>query len=330
MIVDAHAHLFPGAWFTTATDGPVTWRAASETTTSMTVLGKQMVVPNALLDATAAATDAREQGCDRRAVMSPPFTVLYELDPDEGIRWARSFNDAMAAAVATEPTLLGYAMVPLQSGESAAVELRRAVEELGLVGAAILSTVAGRGLDDDALTPFWRDAAELCVPVFVHPHYVSGTSATEHLYLRNVVGNPTETAGAGARLVLGGVLDRFTGLNVVLAHGGGALPHLAGRLDRAAAVRAELSGTTGAPSALLSRLYYDTVVFDPTVLRHIGELVGFDRLTVGSDFPFDMGVERPVDFVRTAGLDEAQVGTVLGSRLWDRARNRTGTRSQDG
>jgi aminocarboxymuconate-semialdehyde decarboxylase len=316
VIVDAHAHLFPARWLPAGDGLPMRCRDLSESTVELAGAGTRTVVSARLLDPQAAAADARQAGCDLRAVMAPPFTMLYELDDDDADRWCKALNDAMAAAVATEPTLLGYAAVPLRSGRLAAAELHRAITELGLCGAGILTSAAGRGLDDADLLPFWRAAAELGAPVFIHPHYVSGHAATEHLYLRNLVGNPLETTVAGAQLVLGGVLDAVPDLRVILAHGGGALPHLAGRLDRGVEVRRELAGVVGLPSRQLGRLHYDTVVFDPRVLRHIGELVGFDRLTIGTDYPFDMGMDRPVDFVRRSGLSDAQIETILDSRLW--------------
>src|SRR5690606_27630451 len=106
-------------------------------------------------------------------------------------------------------------------------------------------------------------------------------------YLRNLVGNPVETALAGARLLFGGVLERFPDLRIILSHGGGALPSLVGRWRHGYEARDEAKVLARAPIENLRRLYYDTVVFDPVVLRHLVETVGASQVVLGTDYPFD-------------------------------------------
>jgi aminocarboxymuconate-semialdehyde decarboxylase len=130
-------------------------------------------------------------------------------------------------------------------------------------------------------------------------------------HLRNLVGNPLETALATARLLFSGILQDHPELKVVLAHGGGAAPWLIGRLAHGYRVRPEFVDGAADPADGVRRLYYDTVVFDPTVLRQLGELVGFDRLVLGSDYPFDMAEDDPVGFVRSSGLGEERVAAIL-------------------
>ncbi|HEU5422001.1 MAG TPA: amidohydrolase family protein, partial [Nitrolancea sp.] len=245
-----------------------------------------------------------------------PFTALYELPPDEGIQWSQLLNQGIAEAAAAYPEeFVGFATVPLQDGVAAAAELERGAA-LGLRGVEILSSVNGVGLDDPSLEPFWETAAWLAMPILIHPSYVAGTERLGPYYLRNLLGNPTETANAGARLIFGGVLERHPTLKVILAHGGGSLPQIIGRLQHGAEVRAECRHARS-PREQLGNLYFDTIVFDPLILRHLVELAGAERVVLGTDYPFDMGETRPLEFVAGAGLADADVETILhaGERL---------------
>jgi hypothetical protein len=136
-------------------------------------------------------------------------------------------------------------------------------------------------------------------------------SIMKEYYLRNLIGNPTETAIAGARLLFSGVLERFPGLRIILSHGGGSLPHISGRLRHGFAVRPEARERARDPLAQLGRLFYDTIVFDPLILRHLVAVVGASQVVLGTDYPFDMGEEAPVAFVRQAGLAAPDCDAIL-------------------
>jgi aminocarboxymuconate-semialdehyde decarboxylase len=312
MMVDLHSHFFPTRVAAATSRAPVEVGRGPNGALRLAVLGHDFLVPARLGDPQAQAAAAEEKGMDGRALMLPPFTILYELDAGDGVDWCRRLNEAIAQAAADRPRLVGFATVPLQSGgDRAARELAYAVTELGLSGVEILTSVCGRGLDAPELDQFWAAAERLSVPVFVHPHYVAGADRMGQYHLRNVIGNPTETALAGARLVYSGILSRYPGLKVILSHGGGALPHLIGRMRHAFEARPEFRDGAAPPADSLSKLFYDTVVFDPTVLRHVGELVGLDRLVLGSDFPFDMAEDDPVGFVAGSGLPAASITPIL-------------------
>lgn len=314
MIADLHSHYFPPRAALAARAPVRVGPGPDASQVLISAYGQNLIVPAAVTDVRAQQRDAEEQGLDLRALLPPPFTVLYELDPEAGARWARQLNEGTAEAAAVSPrTLAGFATVPLQAGgDRAAAELQHAVSSLGLSGAEILTSVCGGGLDAPELKQFWAAAAELGVPVVIHPHYVGGADRMGAYYLRNLVGNPAETALAGARLLFSGLLTRDPGLRVVLCHGGGALPHIIGRLQHGYRERPELAAAAD-PRDGLRRLYYDTVVFDPMTLRHLVELVGADRLVVGSDYPFDMAEPRPAGFVEDAGLAPDDAATILHS-----------------
>jgi aminocarboxymuconate-semialdehyde decarboxylase len=235
-----------------------------------------------------------EQGIDVSVISIVPSLFLYWLDPSETAAACRIINDAGAEmASRSGGRVAAMAMVPLNDPGAAARELRRAREELGVVGVHIGASVEGTQLDAPELDTFFAEAAALRVPVMVHP-YVSmiapPDAATRGFHLGNVIGNPVETFIAGCRMLVGGVFDRHPDLRVVLVHGGGALPYQIGRLQHAYEVREETSAVASRPPlSYLDNLRFDTAVFDRRALEHLLALAGPARVLFGSDLPFDMG-----------------------------------------
>ncbi|MQA88243.1 MAG: amidohydrolase family protein [Streptosporangiales bacterium] len=231
----------------------------------------------------------------------------YDLPADQGVRWARRFNDALTEMTAKRPErFLGLCHVPLQAPEEAADELRRCVEELGMVGVEIATTVDGAELDDERLEPFWAAAAELRCLVLIHPDQRLPGRRQPRYFLNNTVGNAAEITIAVAHLVCSGVLERYPGLRLCVVHGGGYLPYQAGRLDRGyTAQPAQTAGPARAggrlprpPSAYLRSIYFDTITHSPRALRFLIDFAGADHVVLGSDYPFEMGDPDPV---RTLG-----------------------------
>lgn len=258
--------------------------------------------------------DMDKAGVDMQVLsLNPP--MVYWADAALGARLAALYNDELAAAVAACPDrLAGLATVPLQDVPAAVAELTRAVRRLGLRGVYIGSNVCGKDLDHPDLLPFFAEAEALRAPVFIHPIDVVGGERLRPYYLHNGLGNPFETAVAAARLIFGGVLDRFPRLGVCLAHAGGALPYLVGRLDRVYRVRQEARGKVRrAPTAYLRRLYYDTITHHGQALQYLVGLVGADRVALGSDYRFDMGLLDPAGAVRgLRSLSRAGRSAILG------------------
>jgi aminocarboxymuconate-semialdehyde decarboxylase len=174
----------------------------------------------------------------------------------------------------------------------------------GLCGVEVPTSVGGRYLGDDFFGPFWEAAEAGGALVFIHPSTRGfGVPALDGYYLWNSVGNPLETAVAAAHMAASGVLERYPGLRVLLAHGGGALPAVRGRLRRAFAVRGEARARSMAgPDESLRRFYYDTVTHDRDLLAGLIRYAGADHVLLGSDRPFDMGTDHPVGEVRALGL----------------------------
>lgn len=246
-----------------------------------------------------AAMDAA--GVDVQVLSSWIDLTAYALEPDAGARYARMFNEAIAATVGGYPDRFrGLATVPLQAPDRAAAELRHAVTSLGLAGVEIATTVDGRELDDPELSPFWSAAEELRALVVVHPYASLAGRNVSRYNLNNLVGNPAESTIAVAHLVHGGVLERHPDLRIVLVHGGGFAPYQMGRWDRgysSAADGAE-ANLTRPPSDWLRQLWFDTVLHSPASLRFLVDAVGVEQVVLGSDYPFRMGDPDPVASVR--------------------------------
>lgn len=190
--------------------------------------------------------------------------------------------------------------------------LEHALEQ-GLSGVEISSHAPGRELSDPAYEPFWSRAEETGALLFLHPFGCTLDERLDRWYLSNVVGQPTENAVALSHLIFSGVLDRHPELKLIVAHGGGYLPTHIGRSDHAWSARSDAgAGCAHLPSSYLRRLYFDSLVHDPHVLRELIRAVGADRVLLGSDFPFDMGTEDPVGALRAARLPDADFHAVRG------------------
>jgi len=245
-------------------------------------------------------------------IVGPMPMHRYWAEPDLALTLTRTVNEAVATHCRRAPTQLrGLGTLPLQHPDLAVSELEYAMNGLGLRGVSVSTNVDGRELADPAFDVVWEAAAELGAVVFIHPW---GCSLGERLgrnFLGNTVGQPVETTLALSHLIFAGTLDRHPALKLLAAHGGGYLPTYIGRSDHAWHTRPDAHTCAEPPSTYLRRLWYDALVYTPVALRHLIEAVGVDRVMLGSDYPFDMGVDDGVARIREAGLDEGDVTRLL-------------------
>ena len=249
-------------------------------------------------------------------LLSPWILLVPVLaDSAEAARICRLQNESLAQSAADHPGRV-YALgaVPLQDPAGSVAELEYLMQLPGLHGVEVPASVAGRYLGDERFARFWAAAADTGAVVFVHPTTRGlGVPALDGHYLWNAVGNPLETTIAAAQLVLAGVLDRHPALTVLLAHGGGALPALRGRLRRAVEVRpGARTDCAGDVDAAIRRLYFDSLTHDRAVLADLISFAGADHVLLGSDRPFDMGSDHPADDIRSLGLDPQAQHQLLG------------------
>lgn len=233
----------------------------------------------------------------------------YEIPAEEGAAWSRLINAHLAATAREQPRFIPLATVPLQDGVRAAEVLRDA-HDLGFRGAMIGTQPKGKGgvLDDPSLNPFWEAADDLGAVIFIHPVFESGDDRVHDYGMANAVGRITDTLIAVSRLICAGHVARYANAKIVVGIGGAALPYVVGRLRR----NYMLDNKLGDPDAALAAMYYDTIVQDPRTLRYLADVVGADRIMMGSDMPFPIGDLAPLKTVRDTPFSESERAAING------------------
>src|SRR5436190_3953061 len=250
-----------------------------------------------------------KQGIDRHVVGGWPDWFGYELPAAEGEAWCRLFNDAQLAAAKSERRFVPLASVPLQDGARAAAVLKAALAA-GFAGAMIGTLPRGIGsvLDAPDLDPFWKAADETGAVIHIHPAFDAGEVRVNDFGLANGAGRVTDAIVAMGRLLCSGHITRYRNVKFFVPIGAAGLPFIIGRLKRNYKITPGVSD----PVEGLGMLYTDTVVHDPRVLRFVVEMIGADRVMLGTDMPFPIGEDDPVKFVGSAGLKPEQVKSING------------------
>ena len=316
MIVDAHAHFVPGALLealkTSRRLFPSVAVSSEGSGTKLAFAGAaptRPVSPKLInLDQRRDWLAAQKIDCQIAGGWLDMFG--YELPPAEGADWCRFINEHMIKAAAALPALRPLACVPLQSGVLAASVLEEALGQ-GFKGVMIGTQPKGMGgtLDDPDLNPFWEAASAKQVAVFVHPMFVCGDDRLDAYDMVNAIGRLADTSIAMTRLLYSGHLQKYPGVNLIISHGGGALPYALGRLQRNNAIHPNqyADAMDG-----FRRLYFDTVLFDPRALRFLCDLAGTDKVVLGSDHPFPIGDDNPTRIVAQTLLSDAERRQILG------------------
>lgn len=229
------------------------------------------------------------QGIDMEALSINP--QWYRAERDLATQVIKIQNERLAEFCATYPDrFVAFASVALQFPDLAVQQLVDGVKKLGLRGAAVGASVAGDEFSDPKFHPFWAKAEELGVLIFIHPQSTPDLARRfkGNGWLANTIGNPLDTTIALSHLIFEGTLDRFPGLKICSAHGGGYLPSYAPRSDNSLRVAPDMD--TGIklrkkPTEYLRQMYYDTLVFTSEALRHLAAEVGSNRLVIGTDHP---------------------------------------------
>ena len=265
----------------------------------------------ALEDGAVRVRDRDAEDIDREVLSCVPFLMYPDVEAQRALAVAQVHNDSVAALAARRPNrFVGWAAVPLQEPRLAARELERALG-LGLAGVMIPPSIRGQALDEAAFEVFWEAAAALDMPVFIHPFEARPSGLLARYNLGNLVGNLTETGLAAAAIICGGVLERHSRLRVILAHAGGTLPSMMGRVDngfgRSPEMQARLSRS---PATYVNQLWLDTIAYNPPYLRSLIAQLGADRFVLGSDYPVG-GPPHPAADVRALGLSPDDETLVL-------------------
>jgi aminocarboxymuconate-semialdehyde decarboxylase len=315
--IDIHAHYFPERYLELIERAGGPFGASIDRSNSK---GPSIVMRGSRtppLDASYWDLDRRRRAMDRQGVavhaLSLTVPMVYFADGEVGQRLAEAVNDSMSEAHRAFPErFVGAATLPMQDPKRALAELERAAALPGIKAVYLGTNVNARELSDAAFAPVFAACEARRLPILLHPLNVVGAARLGAFYLNNLLGNPFDTAVAAAHLVFGGVLDRHPKLEVCLPHAGGAMPYLVGRLQHGQRVRPETHKVATKPfSAYLRRFTYDTISHAPESMRYLVDLVGADRVMLGSDYCFDMGPARPREIVdkqlRLSAADRARI-----------------------
>ncbi|MGA7803571.1 amidohydrolase family protein [Bradyrhizobium sp.] len=257
------------------------------------------------------------QAIDMEVLSINPF--WYDRDRDLAGQIVKLQNEKLAELCASKPDrFAAFASLTLQAPDLAVEELETAVKKQGLKGAAIGDSVHGVEFSDPKFHPVWAKAEELAVPLFIHPQGMPELSKrlAGNGWLANTIGNPLGTTIALSHLIFEGTFDRFPGLKVIAAHGGGYLASYADRSDHACLV-----GPKGcnpdiklkkAPTEYLKQIYFDSLIFTPEAIRHLVAQVGASQVVIGSDYPYPWEM-HPVDpILATTTLSDDEKADIIG------------------
>ncbi len=253
-------------------------------------------------------------GVDIQIISPSPNQYYYWADVDLAKQIVAAQNEHIASVCAAHPERLrGLGNVAMQHSELSVKQLEDCFRKFDLRGVEISSAVNGLELSDRRFEGFWSKAEELGCLVFIHPLGTSLGERVNQYYLGNILGQPLETTIALSQLIFGGVLDRYPGLKICAAHGGGYLPSYIGRSDHGFAVRPEAARIKHKPSEYLKRIYFDSLVYTSEGLRHLIDEVGAAHILLGTDYPFDMGTYEPHKLLAAVpGLTEQEREQILG------------------
>ena len=259
--------------------------------------------------------DMDAQGIDVQAISTSPFHYNYGYEAGFARDTSRVVNDRIAEVVATHPDrFVGLGTAPLQDPGMAVAELDRCIDELGFKGIEISTNVNGLDITRAGLEKFFARCEEKDVMIFIHPIGTSFVERMDDHYFRNTIGHPLESALAVGHLVFDGYLERYPGLKICIAHGGGYIPGYSGRFDHPYHLRDDCRQVISKPpSEYIKKLYFDSVVFTEHQLRYLIETWGADHIVMGTDYPYDMAEPDPVGHVdRVQGLSEDDKALVMG------------------
>jgi aminocarboxymuconate-semialdehyde decarboxylase len=315
--IDMHTHIMPPAWEDFArryaADG---WpHAVSHDPCSASIMvGSRHFrdVDDRCFVPARRIADMDRLGIDRQLLSPIPIMFCYWGEPERTAELARRHNAFIAETVAAHPhRFLGAGTIPMQSVPHAIREIERLAAD-GFRAIEIGTNVNGRDLDDPASVEILEAAAARGLAVFVHPATPAmGEERMRAYYLPFMVAYAAETSLAIARLIFGGVFDRIPSLRIAFAHGGGAFPSIVGRLDHGYRVRPEARvNIERPPSAYLDRLFFDCLTHDAASLVAMTQRFGSGRIMLGSDYPFDMGVDDPRAQLAGLPLDAAALDDI--------------------
>jgi aminocarboxymuconate-semialdehyde decarboxylase len=319
--VDLHTHILPRSWPDLKKKygygGFISLEHVSPSRARMMLDGKLFRE----IDENCFSPEARIKECDENGVQvqvlsTVPVMFSYWAKPEHTLDLSRYLNDHIAQVVSEYPNrFIGLGTLPMQAPELAVKELRRCVQDLGLAGVQIGSHINDWNLNAPELFPIFEEAERLGAAIFIHPWDMMGKDSMTKYWLPWLVGMPAETSRAICSMIFGGVFSKLPALKVCFAHGGGSFPCTIGRIEHGWKCRPDLCQVDCKvnPRDFLGKFWVDSLVHDENVLRYVVDLVGKNRVVLGSDYPFPLGEDQPGHLIESSNLfDDEEKESMLG------------------
>jgi len=258
-------------------------------------------------DAALRMKDMDDTNVNVQVLSTIPVLFNYWAKPKDGLETSRFLNDHIAGTVAKNTNrFIGIGTVPLQDIDLAILEMERCITELKMPGLEIGSNINGTNLSDPCFFPFYKRAEELGCSLFVHPWEMMGEQQMQQYWLPWLVGMPAETSRAICSMIFAGVFEKFPKLKVAFAHGGGSFPLTIGRIEHGFNVRPDLVAIDNAmnPRNYIGKFWIDSLVHDEKALQFIIDVMGEDKICMGSDYPFPLGEHVPGKLIESMNFNE--------------------------
>src|SRR4051794_16699005 len=318
-VIDIHNHFFPRTWpDLSARYGTENWPSIRHTEPGQAdiMVGDRFFrhIYAACWHPEARLQEMDRDGVDLQVISATPVLFAYDRPVGHALDCAKLFNDAaLELCERGKGRLKALCQVPLQDPDAACKELSRCMRA-GHLGVEIGNHVGEKNLDDDGIVSFLQHCASEGAAVLVHPWDMLGQSRMPNYMMPWTVGMPAETQLGIVAMILGGAFDKLPqSLRICFAHGGGSFAFLLGRLENAWRHHPGAHGTCEmAPSEYLKRFYVDSAVFDQRALQYLVEVMGANRVMLGSDYPFPLGEHGIGSLIRSSKLPESAKAQLLG------------------
>lgn len=307
MKIDVHTHILPENWPDLNekynTHGFVTIEHHKPCCAKMMIDNKLFrEIQDNSWDPEVRLKECNSKSVDMQVLSTVPVMFNYWAKPEQTYDLARYLNDHIAGVAKDYPDrFIGLGTLPMQDTKLAIIELERCINELGLAGIEVGTHIHGRDLDDEEILEIFSACEEMNASVFIHPWDMLGKDRMKKYWLPWLVGMPAETSLAICSMIFGGIFEKLKNLKVCFAHGGGSFPFTLGRIEHGFHVRPDLVQTKNNinPREYLGKFYLDSLVHDEMALEFLVDLIGEDRIVLGSDYPFPLGEEFPGSLIES-------------------------------